>query len=337
MPSVAVKIESEVKTARKGDIIPYTITISNTGDGTAYDYPLTDYIGEGLEYVDDDFGGVPDEDSNTVEWNLRIPEGEEVEIGIKLRVTKDVPGGFVNTVRIEDSIEHPVDPDKATDEYTVDLYVPPQPAARPASKPAEVRIPQMINDKDLAGSKIAPLYLKSTKQTKKSVNLKWKKVTGADSYIIYGNRCGRTVRPVRLLTVRGKTTYTVRKIQGKKLKKGTYYKFFVVAVDRNNQVLSISKTVHAVTRGSKWKNHKAVKVTNASRFKSLKAGKTRKIKARQTGSNVKVHVGLRYESLDPKVAKVNSRGKVRAVSKGRTQILVYSQNGKCKKITVNVK
>ena len=127
------------------------------------------------------------------------------------------------------------------------------------------------------------------------------------------------------------------KIQGKKLKKGTYYKFFVVAVDRNNQVLSISKTVHAVTRGSKWKNHKAVKVTNASRFKSLKAGKTRKIKARQTGSNVKVHVGLRYESLDPKVAKVNSRGKVRAVSKGRTQILVYSQNGKCKKITVNVK
>ena len=86
--------------------------------------------------------------------------------------------------------------------------------------------------------------------------------------------------------------------------------------------------MHAVTRGSKWKNHKAVNVTNASRFKSLKAGKTRKIKARQTGSNVKVHVGLRYESLDPKVAKVNSRGKVRAVSKGRTKILVFSQNGK---------
>ena len=333
MPSVAVKIESEVKTARKGDIIPYTITVSNTGDGTAYDYPLTDYIGEGLEYVDDDFGGVPDEDSNTVEWNLRIPEGEEVEIDIRLRVTKDVPQGFINTVRIKDSIEHPVDPDKATDEYTVDLYVPPQPAARPASKPAEVSIPQMINDKDLAGSKIAPLYLKSTTQTKKSVNLKWKRVTGADSYIIYGNRCGVNNRCVKLGELAG-TSFT----HGS-LAKGTYYKYVVVAV-RGDKAVAISKTIHVATKGGKVGNYKKVTVSKAvtKKAKSLKVGKTLKLSAKQVKSGkVKKHRGIAYESSNPAIATVTGKGKVRGINRGTCCIYAYAQNGISKKVKVTVK
>ena len=52
---------------------------------------------------------------------------------------------------------------------------------------------------------------------------------------------------------------------------------------------------------------------------------------------MKKHAGLRYESSDPSVASVSKDGKVKAVSKGKARITVYSQDGKYKEIQVIVK
>ena len=76
--------------------------------------------------------------------------------------------------------------------------------------------------------------------------------------------------------VSGKTTsYT-----HKKLKKGTYYKYNIVAFKYVNGVkvtLAASKKIHATTLGGKYGVAKAVKL-NKSKVK-IKKGKTFKIKA----------------------------------------------------------
>ncbi len=45
---------------------------------------------------------------------------------------------------------------------------------------------------DVSGSSFCDLLARSTKQTKTSITLKWKKIKEADGYIIYGNKCGKT-------------------------------------------------------------------------------------------------------------------------------------------------
>ena len=47
--------------------------------------------------------------------------------------------------------------------------------------------------------------------------------------------------------------------------------------------------------------------------------------------------GLKYASTNPKIAKVNSKGTITAVSKGTCYVYVYAQNGVYKKIKVTVK
>ncbi len=61
------------------------------------------------------------------------------------------------------------------------------------------------------------------------MRLKWTKTTGADGYLVYGNKCnsGSKVYKYKLMkTIKnGKTTsYKV-----KYLMKGTYYKYYVAA------------------------------------------------------------------------------------------------------------
>ncbi|MBO4864282.1 MAG: Ig-like domain-containing protein, partial [Eubacterium sp.] len=56
------------------------------------------------------------------------------------------------------------------------------------------------------------------------------------------------------------------------------------------------------------------------------------------GKKVSTHIAkYRYESLDESVATVDILGRVKAVSKGKTSILVYTQNGLCKKFNITVK
>ena len=189
-----------------------------------------------------------------------------------------------------------------------------------------------------AGTKFAPLRLKSSKQTKTSIKLSWTKVKGAERYVIYGSKCGKGNR-MKKLSVAAGTSKTVKKIAGKKLKKGKYYKFIVVALDADNNVVSTSKVAHVATKGGKVRNPSKVTVKSpvVRKAKSLEKGKKLSLKARQTGEGVKKHRVLKYESTDPGIATVSKKGVIKAKSKGTCYIYAYAQSGKYKKIKTIVK
>lgn len=191
-------------------------------------------------------------------------------------------------------------------------------------------------DGDYKGSNFGLLRAQTTKLKKNSVTVKWNKVKNADGYIVYGAKCGAKSKYKVLKVVSGKTTsYT-----HKKLKKGTYYKYNIVAFKNVNGVkvtLAASKKIHATTLGGKYGVAKAVKL-NKSKVK-IKKGKTFKIKASEIKKDKKIkrHRAICYESSNTKIATVNSKGKIKAKKKGKCTIYVYAQNGVYKTVKVTVK
>lgn len=191
-------------------------------------------------------------------------------------------------------------------------------------------------DGDYKGSNFGLLRAQTTKLKKNSVTVKWNKVKNADGYIVYGAKCGAKSKYKVLKVVSGKTTsYT-----HKKLKKGTYYKYNIVAFKFVNGVkvtLAASKKIHATTLGGKYGVAKAVKL-NKSKVK-IKKGKTFKIKASEIKKDKKIkrHRAICYESSNTKIATVNSKGKIKAKKKGKCTIYVYAQNGVYKTVKVTVK
>lgn len=191
-------------------------------------------------------------------------------------------------------------------------------------------------DGDFKGSNFGLLRAQTTKLKKNSVTVKWNKVKNADGYIVYGAKCGAKSKYKVLKVVSGKTTsYT-----HKKLKKGTYYKYNIVAFKYVNGVkvtLAASKKIHATTLGGKYGVAKAVKL-NKSKVK-IKKGKTFKIKASEIKKDKKIkrHRAICYESSNTKIATVNSKGKIKAKKKGKCTIYVYAQNGVYKTVKVTVK
>ncbi|MCR4691615.1 MAG: Ig-like domain-containing protein [Lachnospiraceae bacterium] len=180
---------------------------------------------------------------------------------------------------------------------------------------------------DVEGSKFAGLFLKA-KSGKKKITLSWKKIKDADGYVIYGSPCGSKMQ--QITKVKG------NKYTAKKLKKGKYYKYMVVAV-KGDQVLSVSQGAHCATAGGKYGN--PTKLTVKKKNLTLKQGKGARIKVKvKTNKKAKWHIAkYRFESSDPAVATVNKKGKVKAVSKGKCSIYVYAQNGIYKKVSVTVK
>lgn len=191
-------------------------------------------------------------------------------------------------------------------------------------------------DGDYKGSNFGLLRAQTTKLKKNSVTVKWNKVKNADGYIVYGAKCGAKSKYKVLKVVSSKTTsYT-----HKKLKKGTYYKYNIVAFKYVNGVkvtLAASKKIHATTLGGKYGVAKAVKL-NKSKVK-IKKGKTFKIKASEIKKDKKIkrHRAICYESSNTKIATVNSKGKIKAKKKGKCTIYVYAQNGVYKTVNVTVK
>ena len=183
------------------------------------------------------------------------------------------------------------------------------------------------SDADQAGSTFSLLQAKGTPKSNTAISLTWKKVPGATAYIIYGNKCGKTNRMKKIKTTK-KLSFTVSK-----LKKGTYYKYLIVAV-RDNDALAISKTIHVATNGGKVGNNTTVTLSRKSL--SLKVGKSKKITAKLKGSKVKTHRKIAWESSNVSVAKVSKAGKITAVGKGTCIVYAYAQNGVCKGIKVKV-
>ena len=211
-----------------------------------------------------------------------------------------------------------------------------------SAQAAEKALVTVKGEKDPKGAKFGLLKLKSVKQTKTSVTITWSKVKGAQQYVIYGSKCGKTMKKVKLAELTG-TSKTFTSVAGKKIRKNTYYKFIVVALDKNNKVVTTSKVVHAATKGGKAGNPKGVKVSKSviSKAAHLKKGKSLALKATQMADphNLKVqnHAHLRYESGDTKVATVSGKGIVKGIGKGKCTIYIYAQNGIAKEVKVTVK
>ncbi len=198
---------------------------------------------------------------------------------------------------------------------------------------AEKFITGQKSDNDVKGSKFGLLRAKASKVTKSSIKLTWKKVPGAKCYVVYANKCGKANHFKKYKTVSGTS------LTQKKLKKGTYYKYLIMAVDKNGNVITASKTIHASTAGNAKKaNFTGLKLKKTK--VTLKKGKTFKIKAtelKKAKTKVQRHRKPAFESSNTKIVTVSSSGKLKVKKKGRAKIYVYTQNGIAKTVTVTVK
>ena len=204
---------------------------------------------------------------------------------------------------------------------------------------ADKAITKYSSEKDVPGSVYGLLQLKQKKVKKNAIKVSWKKVSGAVKYAFYATNCGKKNKYVRHGITTG-TSNNFKKICGKKLKKGKYYKFIVIAIDKNNKVVSTSKTVHVATKGGKVTNDTGVKTKAKKNKVSIKVKKTFKLKAKEKKpkkGKVKRHRKIKYESLNTKVASVSGKGVIKGVKKGKTTVFAYAQNGICAKIKVTVK
>lgn len=192
-------------------------------------------------------------------------------------------------------------------------------------------------DKDPEGTNLSELLPGSSKQTNDSISLKWNRMNGASKYVIYGAKSGSALTKVKAVDGTD-TSYKVSKIGSTKLKKGTYYKFMIVALDSQWDVLSSSGLVYVGTKGGKAGNYSKLTVSKpAGKSITIKAGKTYSIKAGVKGSSVKKKAAIRYESSNPSVASVTSAGRIKALAQGSCKVLIYAQNGVSRTISVKVK
>ncbi len=192
----------------------------------------------------------------------------------------------------------------------------------------EKTILNIKDEKDTKGSTFTLLKAKGTPKSENSIRLSWSKVPGADEYIIFGNKCGKKNKYKKIATVKG-TSYTA-----KKLKKGTYYKYTIVAV-KGDEAIAASKTIHVTTDGGKKGNNTKVKLSKTQM--SLTEGKSKKIKAvLKYNKKVNAHRKVAWESDNVSVATVKN-GKITAVAKGTCYVYAYAQNGVSAKIKVTVK
>ena len=194
---------------------------------------------------------------------------------------------------------------------------------------------------DLAGTVFEKLQFRALKTAEKQIVFKWAKVKNAKKYVLYGNLCGKNSSLKKVADIsRTKKTVTVKKAGGKALKPGKYYKFLLVACDRNDKVLTASKIVHAATAGGKAAN--PVKLTTAAKKNrvTLKTGKTFKLKAVTAAASkkqkIRTHRKPCFESSNTKVATVTARGVIKGRKKGACYVYAYAQNGLFKKIRVTV-
>ena len=188
------------------------------------------------------------------------------------------------------------------------------------------------------------IYVRSIKYSKKTgTKITFNKVSGADGYYVYGNRCNadKVYKFKMLATLKGNdNTVFVHK----KTAKNTFYKYYIKAyrlVDGRRVTVSRSEEIHFVTDVKGYKYGNPTKVALSSKKCTLNKGKTFNLKNRvkvYSSKKVLLHTDkVRYVSSDSRVAKVNSRGRITAEKAGRCNIYAIAQNGRAAKITVTVK
>ena len=189
------------------------------------------------------------------------------------------------------------------------------------------------------GTSFSKLKLRSTVQSNNSISLRWEHK--AKTYVIYGNECGSDNKLKRIPAIPTGNTIQVSKIGGKKLTKGTYYKFIIVGLNSKGKVVSASKLIHVATKGGTAGNYKSV-ITNAKNSTvRIKKGKTFTLKPKVVRQNAKlavnVHSRIAYASGNTSIATISSKGVIKAKKRGTCYVYAYAQNGVYKRIKVVVK
>ena len=210
-----------------------------------------------------------------------------------------------------------------------------------SAEAADAAITSAKTDKDLKGSIYNKLQLKQYKVTKTSITVKWNKISGAKKYLIYAGKSGKSNK-IQKITTTSRTKYTLKKIKGKKLAKGVYYKFAVIALNGNGKVVTSSKFAHIATLGKNATSNPAKVTTKAKKDKvTVEVKKTFKLAGSYASSakkyKIKKILAMRYESTNTKVATVTSKGVIKGIKKGTCYVYAFAQNGIAKKIKVTVK
>ncbi|MGI6737529.1 MAG: metallophosphoesterase [Anaerovoracaceae bacterium] len=206
---------------------------------------------------------------------------------------------------------------------------------------ASAALEKTRGDRNPEGSVFAVLRARTGAVTKNNIEVKWSRVKGAETYVVFGGRCGGSKYPYRRIASASGTSLKISRVAGEKIKKGTYCKFFVAAFDDSGRQLSVSKTVHAASAGGRVGNYRAVRVKNVLfGSRKLKSGATFKLRTKLVkplGRAVVKHRARAFESSDSSIAAVSSAGKIHAKKKGTCTIYVYAQNGVYARVKVTVK
>ena len=177
--------------------------------------------------------------------------------------------------------------------------------------------------------------------------IKINRIKNADGYDIFFARCNHSHKKIvckKVKNIKGNNIFTWKKSG---LKKGISYKSYVKAYvykDGKKKYVYKSPIMHAYTGNGnkKYTNAKSVSLKNVKKGKlTLKKGKTFNLKGKAVRASkklkVKKHVGIRYESSNPKVATVSKTGVIKGLMKGKTcYVYVYAQDGVYKRIKVKV-
>lgn len=171
---------------------------------------------------------------------------------------------------------------------------------------------------------------RTTKVNKSSAVFRWKQVKGADGYLIYGCRYGKKNKMKLLKHIKNTKKNKKKKnlkVTLRKLRKGKFYKFKVVAyrkVKGKKKTIAVGKNLYIVTRHKKYTNSKSVKVKvkvgrkvrkKAVSKLTLKVGKSARLIASEVKASRKKKIvrrrRVKFESSNPKVVKINAKGKLK--------------------------
>ena len=190
--------------------------------------------------------------------------------------------------------------------------------------------------------KVSPVVAKAKVLTNTKAKISWKKVKGAERYVIYFAKCSKDK------VTKIATTKNLSYVKSGLKKCGTY-KFKVVAqrkVGGKWKAISTSYISHFIsgdlTRGKGVTNTKKVIVNKKA--VTIKAGKTKTLKAKVVGVKAgkkilgKTHAAsVRYLSTDTDIAKVTRSGKITAKKAGTCTVYAIGVNGVWKAVKVTVK
>ena len=177
----------------------------------------------------------------------------------------------------------------------------------------------------------APMLAKAVPASETSVKITWKKVSGADRYVVYYAKCGSTLSTgSKKKTAKGsKSSLVVKKLDSTET-----YKFFVAAQKKSGgsyKTIAKSSEGHVALRQNKiYTNPSGISI-GAGTMK-IAAGDTVQLAptVKKTAQSKKLlghEKTARYFSTNPAVASVSAKGVVKAVKKGTCRIYAIAVNG----------